>query len=230
MWIEQIEIKKKGVGWIVLLAYCMVTALPALVLALRRFSVLRLRNVPQMLLFGKIPLGNSIVWAIFPIVIGTGMCCAYFAGEGQEAQEIWIFLLVGLPLLATGIALAVYWPYHRAYKEYLDRLLNRISKDPELFLLNAKEKVQGIEFGDKRFREALYDLQSCGIIALEEHDKRHFTASIIAPELVCYLNTIRKAHEKSQPRHTWTCSGCGASNTTVDAGRCEYCGTGEKGA
>lgn len=229
MLIDQIKIKnKRGMGWIVFMAFLILFALPAAVMAIRRFRNIELRHVPQVRLFGKIPFGNVLPWGFLLVASGTMLTTAFLTMETLHAAEYCMLLFVTIPQLLTGIVLTIYFAYYRAYKTVADLLLQQVANKPNQNFTLEPIAIQGFKFDNDQILRILYDLCNNDLIALQELPNGEVSAWIIAPELLTYLKNARDARNQSQSTYFWTCLCCGAPNTTPPEGTCAYCGASDK--
>lgn len=225
MLIDLVKIeKKRGMGWVLFLALMLAFSLPAMLMAWSRFIRLRLRNVPQVRLFGKIPFGGALPWSFPLITSGTLLSCAFLMMDSRGSEDFWVLFLIALPQLLTGVLMAVYWAYYRAYKGAIDVVLNRIQNNAGDALCEEPIPFEGFTFRKAAIVKMLDDLADNQVVVLHERADGTPTASIISSELLAHFETNRSLRKPSMPLVTWSCSCCGAPNTTPENGVCEYCG------
>lgn len=217
--------EKRGLGWAVLCGMLIFPALVGLVIVVVRMFRLRLRNVPSVRLFGRIPFGSVLVWGTLILVIGLMLCMGYLAGDHHAADEKAVFWLVCVPEAVTGALLMIYWGLYINYRRALEVVLRLIAEDEIFPSAPLLIEVPGMTYGDKQVNAMLNDLQENGTIVCELSEDEIFRAWIVDENLLAVLDAPVRPEAPHALETEWTCPNCGAPNHRPRRMGCEYCGS-----
>lgn len=230
MLIEHIEIqRKRGVGDVVLLGLLILPSIVALVRLFARGDN-KLRNTPEVRLFGKIPFGGAVSWGCVLFILGGLLLATFWSIETKDSADWWMFWLLVVPELLTGFWLMIFGAGYTGYRKAVDELLVKIARQGELTPVDLSGTLGGIKYKPEQTEAILKDLRENGIADFDDLGGGNYKVWLVDPALAA-LVTIREPNTPpgSAPKRTaWTCPACGAPNNTAADGVCEYCGGGRK--
>lgn len=230
MLIEHIEIqRKRGVGDVVLLGLLILPSIVALVRLFARGDN-KLRNTPEVRLFGKIPFGGAVSWGCVLFILGGLLLATFWSIETKDSADWWMFWLLVVPELLTGFWLMIFGAGYTGYRKAVDELLVKIARQGELTPVDLSGTLGGIKYKPEQTEAILKDLRENGIADFDDLGGGNYKVWLVDPALAALVTTREpNTPPGSAPKRTaWTCPACGAPNNTAADGVCEYCGGGRK--